>query len=327
MAIMEIKLDRCLLLFHSYHYREIRLTRTDTFTPDCEMATTFDHIPVLGRELVEGLAIRSGGHYLDATVGAGGHSRSILTAADDVRVTAIDRDDCALATAAANLASWIDRVEFWQGNFAEFQSDCPFDGIIADLGVSSGQLDLPERGFSFRQSAPLDMRMDRRQSLTAAEIVDRWDERELADLIYEYGDERYSRRIARQIVRQRPFQTTTELAEAIARSVPRHYRYAKIHPATRTFQALRIAVNQELTSLETFLNKASGLLKPGGRIGVISFHSLEDRAVKYHFRDSLQLRVLTKKPIVPQAEERDANPRSRSAKLRWAERLESASIE
>lgn len=326
MAIMEIKLDYCLFLFHPYHYREIGLTRTDTLTLDRENWAMFDHVPVLVRELVEGLAIRPGGHYLDATVGAGGHSRSILAAADDVRVTAIDRDDCALATAAANLAPWIDRVEFWQGNFAEFQSDRPFDGIIADLGVSSGQLDFPERGFSFRQTAPLDMRMDRRQSLTAAEIVNHWQERELADLIYEYGEERYSRRIARQIVRQRPLQTTTELAEAIARSVPPPYRYAKIHPATRTFQALRIAVNQELASLKTFLNKASGLLEPGGRIGVISFHSLEDRAVKHHFREASQLRVLTKKPIVPQAEERSKNPRSRSAKLRFVERLEGPSI-
>jgi 16S rRNA (cytosine1402-N4)-methyltransferase len=315
-------------LFHPYHYREIGLTGTDTLTPDCENPQTFDHISVLGRELIEGLALRPGGHYLDATVGAGGHSRSILTAVADTRVTAIDRDALALATAAVNLAPWGDRVEFWQGNFADFPvKDAQFDGIIADLGVSSGQLDRPERGFSFRQTAPLDMRMDSRQSLTAAEIVNHWQEKELADIFYEYGEERFSRRIARRIVQQRPFQTTTELAEAIARSVPSHYRYAKIHAATRTFQALRIAVNQELASLETFLNKASGLLKPGGRLGVISFHSLEDRRVKHHFRDSLQLRVVTKKPIIPQVEERDANPRSRSAKLRFAQRLENPLME
>jgi 16S rRNA (cytosine1402-N4)-methyltransferase len=289
---------------------------------------TFEHISVLGRELIEGLEIRPGGYYLDATVGAGGHSRSILTAIADTRVMAIDRDEQALATAAVNLAPWSDRVEFWQGNFADFPvGERQFDGIIADLGVSSGQLDRPERGFSFRQTAPLDMRMDRGQSLTAAEIVNHWEEKELADVFYEYGEERFSRRIARQIVQQRPFQTTTELADAIARSVPRHYRYAKIHSATRTFQALRIAVNQELASLETFLNKASGLLKSGGRIGVISFHSLEDRRVKHYFRDSLQLRVVTKKPIVPQLEEQSANPRSRSAKLRFAERLEHPLIE
>ncbi|MGB6170228.1 MAG: 16S rRNA (cytosine(1402)-N(4))-methyltransferase RsmH [Geitlerinemataceae cyanobacterium] len=303
------------------------MTRTDTLTSDREDSTTFEHISVLGEELIEGLEICPGGYYLDATVGAGGHSRSILTAADDTRVMAIDRDEQALATAAVNLAPWRSRVEFWQGNFADFPvGERKFDGIIADLGVSSGQLDRPERGFSFRQTAPLDMRMDRQQSLTAAEIVNHWDEKELADLIYQYGEERFSRRIARQIVQQRPLQTTTELAEAIARSVPRHYRYARIHSATRTFQALRIAVNQELASLETFLDKATGLLNPGGRVGVISFHSLEDRRVKYHFRDCEQLRVVTKKPIVPQVEEQDANPRSRSAKLRFAERLEEPSM-
>lgn len=299
------------------------MTGTETLTPDRENPELFDHISVLGRELIEGLALRRGGYYLDATVGAGGHSRSILTDVPETRVMAIDRDERALATAAVNLAPWGDRVEFWQGNFSDFPvGEFQFDGIVADLGVSSGQLDRPERGFSFRHTAPLDMRMDSRQSLTAAQIVNHGDEKELADIFYEYGEERFSRRIARQIVQQRPFHTTTELAGAIARSVPPHYRYAKIHPATRTFQALRIAVNQELASLDAFLNKAPGLLKPGGRLGVISFHSLEDRRVKHHFRDSLQLRVVTKKPIVPQVEEQNANPRSRSAKLRFAERLE-----
>lgn len=304
------------------------MTGTDTLTPDRENPQIFDHISVLARESIEGLALRPGGHYLDATVGAGGHARSILTAVADTRVTAIDRDEQALATAAVNLAPWGDRVEFWQGNFADFPvGEARFDGILADLGVSSGQLDRAERGFSFRHTAPLDMRMDGRQSLTADDIVNGWDEQDLAEIVYRWGEERFSRRIARAIVRQRPFGTTTELAEAIARSVPPHYRYAKIHAATRTFQALRIAVNQELTSLETFLEKAPGLLKPGGRLGVISFHSLEDRRVKHHFRDSLQLRVVTKKPIVPQEEEQKANPRSRSAKLRFAQRLENPYIE
>ncbi|MBD0313039.1 MAG: 16S rRNA (cytosine(1402)-N(4))-methyltransferase RsmH, partial [Microcoleus sp. T3-bin5] len=177
------------------------------------------------------------------------------------------------------------------------------------------------RGFSFRHSAPLDMRMDKRQSLTAAEAINSWDEKQLADIFFKYGEERLSRRIARRIVEQRPFHTTTGLAEAIAACVPRQYRYGRIHPATRVFQALRIVVNEELTSLETFLLRAPNWLKPGGRIGIISFHSLEDRLVKHGLRNSPLLQVLTKKPITPQADELEQNPRSRSAKLRLAERL------
>lgn len=169
-----------------------------------------------------------------------------------------------------------------------------FDGIIADLGVSSYQFDVAERGFSFRQAAPLDMRMDRRQSLTAAEAINSWDENQLANIFFQYGEERLSRRIARRIVERRPFHTTTELADAIASSVPVKYRYGRIHPATRVFQALRIVVNGELTSLETFLNRAPNWLKLGGRIAIISFHSLEDRLVKNAFRASPILRVLTK---------------------------------
>ena len=199
-----------------------------------------------------------------------------------------------------------------------------FDGIIADLGVSSYHLDTPERGFSFRHKANLDMRMDRRQSLTAADVINHWDETELANIFFQYGEERLSRRIARRIVEQRPFQTTVELAEAIASSVPRKYRYGRIHPATRVFQALRIAVNDELKSLETFLTKAPHSLVPGGRIVVISFHSLEDRLVKNAFRDSTLLQVLTKKVILAQEDENVKNPRSRSAKLRIAQRKEMA---
>jgi 16S rRNA (cytosine1402-N4)-methyltransferase len=306
-------------LFH--YYKEFGLTRTEVAGENLSEPPAFDHISVLSQELVGGLAVRSGGRYLDATVGAGGHSQLILQAAADVQVMAIDRDDSAIATAAANLAAYCSHVQFWHGNFADFPGfDNEFDGIIADLGVSSGQLDLPDRGFSFRHSAPLDMRMDRRQALTAAEIVNHWQEVKLANLIYKYGEERLSRRIARQIVQQRPFQTTTELAEAIARSVPRSYRYGRIHPATRTFQALRIAVNQELSSLEAFLNRAVSLLKPEGRLGVISFHSLEDRVVKHFFREAPHLQILTKKPIVPQDNELQTNPRARSAKLRFAQK-------
>jgi 16S rRNA (cytosine1402-N4)-methyltransferase len=282
----------------------------------------FLHVPVLSQELIEGLAVQPGGHYLDTTVGGGGHSQLILEAAPDVRVTAIDRDIDAIAAARAKLEHYGDRISFWQGNFADYEPlTLQFDGIIADLGVSSAQFDIPERGFSFRHSADLDMRMDRGQSLTAADVINSWDETQLADAFYKYGEERLSRQIARRIVEQRPFQTTTELAEAIAHSVPRKYRYGRIHPATRVFQALRIVVNQELSSLETFLNKAPHWLKEGGRIGIISFHSLEDRLVKHSLKDSSLLRVLTKKPVIPQEKELEENVRSRSAKLRLAERI------
>ena len=285
-------------------------------------AQAFIHVPVLSQELITGLAVRPSGHYLDATVGGGGHSRLILEAAPDVRLTAVDRDQQAISAAQTHLAAYSDRVQFFLSNFADYQpNDATFDGILADLGVSSYHLDVPERGFSFRHSADLDMRMDRRQSLTAAEVINCWDETQLADIFFKYGEERLSRRIARRIVEQRPFHTTTELAEAIASCVPRQYRYGRIHPATRVFQALRIVVNEELTSLETFLNQAPNWLLPGGRIAIISFHSLEDRLVKHGLRASPLLHVLNKKPIIPQAEELASNPRSRSAKLRIAVRI------
>jgi 16S rRNA (cytosine1402-N4)-methyltransferase len=212
-------------------------------------------------------------------------------------------------------------VQFWQGNFADYSPSEPFDGIIADLGVNSHQLDTPDRGFSFRHSAPLDMRMNPGDPLDAAEIVNTWDEKQLADLFYIYGEERFSRRIARRIVEKRPFRTTDQLANAIAASVPGKYRHGRIHPATRSFQALRIAVNGELDALDTLLEKAPGWLKPGGRVGIISFHSLEDRRVKHGFRNSPELQVLTKKPVEPQPDEIARNPRARSAKLRFAMRV------
>ncbi len=272
-----------------------------------------------------GLNVQPGGHYLDATVGGGGHSALILAVAPDVQVTAIDQDEQAIAAAQQALAAFNGRVQFQRGNFAAFQpGDQQFDGILADLGVSSAQFDIPERGFSFRLEAPLDMRMDQRQALTAADVINHWDETKLADIFYTYGEERLSRRIARRIIEQRPFQTTTELADAIAYSVPKAYRYGRIHPATRVFQALRIAVNQELAVLETFIEKAPLWLKPGGKIAVISFHSLEDRIVKHRFRESAHLNVLTKKPILPQQDEVAENIRARSAKLRIAERVSEA---
>lgn len=295
---------------------------SDNCLPDQVQKQSFAHVSVLSRELIEGLNIRSGGHYLDATVGGGGHSQLILEAAPEVQLTAIDRDAVALAAAQAKLAPYGDLVHFWQGNFAEYEPfSLQFDGIIADLGVSSAQFDTPERGFSFRHTADLDMRMDQRQSLTAADVINRWDAAQLAEAFYKYGEERLSRQIARRIVEKRPFQTTTQLADAIAYSVPPKYRHGRIHPATRVFQALRIVVNQELASLETFLNRAPHWLKPEGRIGMISFHSLEDRIVKHTLRDSPLLRILTKKPITAQEKELEDNPRSRSAKLRLAERV------
>jgi 16S rRNA (cytosine1402-N4)-methyltransferase len=288
-----------------------------------EAMAEFVHLSVLSQEVVEGLAIRPGGRYLDATVGGGGHSRLILEAAPGVQLVAIDRDRLALDAAGSRLAEYGDAVTFWQGNFAEYQpQELRFDGIVADLGVSSAQLDRPERGFSFRYEAPLDMRMDERQDLSAEEIVNHWDEVALADIFYRYGEERFSRRIARRIVERRPLETTTQLASAVASSVPGKYRNGKIHPATRVFQALRIAVNEELAALETFLEKAPLWLHPGGRLGIISFHSLEDRLVKHRMRDSPLLKVLTKKPITPGEAEIAHNSRSRSAKLRVFERIE-----
>jgi 16S rRNA (cytosine1402-N4)-methyltransferase len=282
----------------------------------------FSHIPVLAQPVIDGLAIRAGGHYLDATVGGGGHSQLILQAAENVRLTAIDQDRQALIAAQEKLAEFGDRVQFHHTNFAQFDpGTVRFDGIVADLGVSSAQFDIADRGFSFRHTAPLDMRMNQQQPFTAADIVNHWEEAKLADIFYTYGEERLSRRIARRIVEQRPFQTTTDLAEAIARSVPPKYRYGRINPATRVFQALRIAVNQELEVLEQFLDKAPHWLNPGGRIAIISFHSLEDRIVKHRLRELPDLKVLTKKPIIPTEAEIAENGRSRSAKLRLAERI------
>ena len=290
-----------------------------------EYTKSFEHYSVLSQELIKGLNIVNNGHYLDVTVGGGGHSELILQSAIKVKVTAIDRDSTALAATKTRLAAYYpEYLEFWQGNFAEYEPpETLFDGIIADLGVSSPQFDTPERGFSFRHEAPLDMRMDTTQSQTAADIVNREREKTLADIIYQYGEERFSRRIARNIVQKRPFHTTTKLAEAIASSVPGKYRHGKIHPATRTFQALRIVVNRELESLETLIAKAPLWLKPGGIIGIISFHSLEDRIVKHGFRNSELLEVITKKPITPQLEEIKENARSRSAKLRFARKIAS----
>ncbi|MDB9437056.1 16S rRNA (cytosine(1402)-N(4))-methyltransferase RsmH [Dolichospermum lemmermannii CS-548] len=293
----------------------------DLQTPLDLEEVTFSHIPVLSQEVITGLNIQPGGNYLDLTVGGGGHSRLILETAEDVKVTCVDQDEDALKAAKENLSEFGDRVNFIHSNFANYQFiENSYDGILADLGVSSYHLDNPERGFSFRNTANLDMRMNQQQSLTAGDIINEWDEKELADIFFKYGEERLSRRIARRIVEKRPFNTTTELANAIAYSVSPKYRHGRIHPATRVFQALRIAVNDELKVLETLIEKAPNALIPEGRIAIISFHSLEDRPVKHGLRNSPLLRILTKKPIIATEEEIKQNPRSRSAKLRIAEK-------
>ena len=282
---------------------------------------SFYHLPVLSQSLITGLAIQPGEHYLDATVGGGGHSKLILEHSTDIKLTALDRDAMAIEEATQVLAEYQDRVNFWRGSFAQYNPGSQqFAGIIADLGVSSAQLDRPERGFSFRQTAPLDMRMDERQELTAADIINHWSEKDLADIFFNYGEERLSRRIARGIVEKRPLETTTDLSELISRLVPSSYRYGRINPATRVFQALRIAVNQELDELEKFLALAPTWLKTGGILGIISFHSLEDRLVKHSLRNNPLVQVLTKKPIIADPQEEKENPRSRSAKLRLAQR-------
>lgn len=288
-------------------------------------SSAFHHVPVMSDAVLAGIKVTAGGYFLDATVGGGGHSASLLSCDATIELVALDQDPIALQAARQRLAAFGDRVTFYYTNFADFDpGGIQFNGILADIGVSSAQLDTPERGFSFRQTAPLDMRMNPQQTLTAAEIVNHWDETELANLIFSYGEERLSRRIARRIVEQRPFQTTTELAEAIARSVPKKYRYGRIHPATRTFQALRIAVNSELELLEKFLVKAPEWLLPGGRLVIISFHSLEDRIVKQAFRHDERLEIVTKKPLTASDEEVQTNARARSAKLRVAARRSTA---
>jgi 16S rRNA (cytosine1402-N4)-methyltransferase len=282
----------------------------------------YQHIPVLPDALISGIEVKDGGTYLDCTVGGGGHGSLILLKSENIKLVAIDRDQMAIAAAQSKLADFGDRIEFWHGNFSSYKPDRKFDGIIADLGVSSAQLDLPERGFSFRDSGDLDMRMDRSQSQTAADVVNDFAETDLAKIFFELGEERYSYRIARAIANARPLQTTAQLADVIFHAVPRNYRYGRIHPATRVFQALRITVNQELKSLEMLLQKAPDWLEIGGKIGIISFHSLEDRIVKHRLKEDTRMQVDTKKPIIAEDAEIALNPRSRSAKLRIATRLE-----
>ncbi|HIE47408.1 TPA: 16S rRNA (cytosine(1402)-N(4))-methyltransferase RsmH [Candidatus Bipolaricaulota bacterium] len=291
------------------------------------------HEPVLVREVVELLSPAPGKLICDATCGTGGHAEAIL--ARGAELVGLDKDPQALALARERLAKFGPRARLLHADFRELREALAplgiteVHGILFDLGLSSLQLDSPARGFSFREDAPLDMRMDPCQDLTAAELVNRLPEPELARILWEYGEERYARRIARAIVRARdkaPIRTTGELAHLVARCYPpgKH----RIHPATRTFQALRIAVNDELTALREGLAQAVPLLAPGGVVCVISFHSLEDRIVKHLFRARAatgRLELLTKKPLRPSAEEVASNPRARSAKLRAARVPEVAS--
>jgi len=306
------------------------------------------HVPVLLQACIDGLAIRPDGIYVDGTLGRGGHSAEILKRLQNGRLVAIDRDAQAIEEAGARLAEFGDRVTLVHGNFAELDSILGglgidrADGMLFDLGVSSPQLDDAGRGFSYMQDAPLDMRMDRDAALTAAEVVNTWPEAELKRILFAFGEERYAPRIASAIASARsgkPIRTTLELVEIIRGAMPAAALREKQHPAKRSFQAIRIAVNDELNAISKMLDAAADRLAPGGRLAVISFHSLEDRIVKNAiqvrengctcppdfpvcvcgFRQTM--RTVTKRPITASEEEIRDNPRARSAKLRIAERV------
>jgi len=310
------------------------------------MEETPPHKPVLLDEVLRELSPQSGQRFIDATVGAGGHTQAILKAtAPDGRVLALDADPAALTIARQRLASYGSRALLVNANFdriahiADSYDFVPVQGIMFDLGLSSMQLNAAERGFSFQGDGPLDMRYDPSGPTTAADLVNNLSQDELADVLYRYGEERRSRAIARAIIAARPLHTTRELADVVVRAVGKR-RQARIHPATRTFQALRIAVNDELEALSSTLPDATTLLTPGGRLAIISFHSLEDRIVKDFFtRGSKEcicppeqptctcqhratLHIITRKPITASEQETRLNPRARSAKLRVAEYIE-----
>jgi 16S rRNA (cytosine1402-N4)-methyltransferase len=315
---------------------------TDTPERGGHGSTEVGHVPVLLKEAIDFLAVRRGGTYIDATVGLGGHSLEIAKRLGAPgHLIGVDKDPAALAIAREKLVfgrrpqvvgqeqtpDW-PAVTLIHGSFAELageQRPGTADGILADLGVSSLQFGEPARGFSFQAEGPLDMRMNPQSELTAEQVVNHFDERELADVIYEFGEERRSRRIARAIVRSRPISTTAQLAAVISAAArPMNQAERRIHPATRSFQALRIFVNRELDDLGELLKAAPQMLRPGGRLVVISFHSLEDRMVKDALREGAKLgqyKLLTKKPVTAGEDEIDRNPRARSAKLRAAERV------
>ncbi len=290
------------------------------------------HTPVLLDEVLEWLRIKPDGTYIDATLGAGGHSAAIAERLTSGRLISVDRDAQALELARERLKIFGAKVTLVQSTFSRIPEAAqelgilPVDGVLADLGVSSMQLDQQERGFSFREAGPLDMRMDAEGGeLTAEEIVNRWPERELADLLYREADEHDSRRIARAIVRARPLRDTAHLATVVA-GARKQWGRQRLHPATKTFLALRIAVNREMEELGQFLSRTPATLNSGGRWVVLSYHSREDRMVKRAFQEEERqgaLQVLTRHVIQPTEEEKAANPRSRSAKLRCAERVRS----
>jgi 16S rRNA (cytosine1402-N4)-methyltransferase len=288
----------------------------------------YTHLPVLLNEVLQYINPRADGRYIDATFGAGGHTRELLErTSPGGRVLAVDQDQTAIEQGRIELQSYGSRLELVKANFRDIESIVQehgfagLDGILADVGVSSMMLDDPTRGFSFMREGPLDMRMDLDQPLTAADVLNTYGEKEIANILFNYGEERRSRQIASSIVRSRPMSRTTDLNRAIERVLGGR-RYGKIHPATRTFQALRIFVNDELRSLESFLDSSMQVLRPGGRLVLISFHSLEDRIVKNKFRSPVVPGVaLTRKVITASVEELDRNPRSRSARLRaWEKR-------
>jgi 16S rRNA (cytosine1402-N4)-methyltransferase len=287
------------------------------------------HVPVLWREAVEILNVQPDGYYIDATLGAGGHAEEILRRLDKGKLIGIDRDPAALAFAGERLKDFGEKLITMPGNFAQI-SDLyaasgfpPADGLLADLGMSTMQLEDASRGFSFSTPGPLDMQMGPNSGPNAADLANEMSEQELADVIFKLGEERHSRRVARAIVKGRPFRLTTELAQVVTRAIPSRTALRQIHPATRTFQALRMAVNRELECLESLLAQALDVLKPGGRVVILSFHSLEDRLVKWAFKAwqrEGRARILTRRVLRPSEAEIAANPRSRSAKLRAAER-------
>jgi 16S rRNA (cytosine1402-N4)-methyltransferase len=284
------------------------------------------HIPVMPAEALELLAPRPDGMYIDATTGLGGHAAEIARRLTSGLLLANDRDAQSLEMARGSLAEWTERVRFHQGPFSQLASAArssgfgEVDGLLADLGVSRYQLTAPERGFSLAMDGPLDMRMDQSQGMTAAELVNHTAEKALADLIFQYGEERRARKVARAIVRARPIRSTLHLADVVERAVP---RTGRLHPATRTFMALRMAVNDEPGELDSLLATAPELLRSGGRMVVISFMSIDDRKVKERFRElgrEGRVRILTKHPLQPSDEEVARNAASRSAKLRGIEK-------
>ena len=308
----------------------------------------FSHRSVLLDECIDGLNIDPDGIYVDGTAGGGGHSFAIASRLTNGRLIAIDQDEAAIAAAGARLAPLGERATVVRSNFCEVAKVCrelgieEIDGLLLDLGVSSYQLDTPERGFSYSADAPLDMRMDKRKALSAYQVVNEYSEEKIKKILYEYGEERFSAAIAAAIVRRReksPIETTAELSDIIKYAIPPSAREGGHHPAKRSFQAIRIEVNSELDVIEPAIRDAVSMLRKGGRIAIITFHSLEDRIVKQTFADLAKgcvcprelpvcvcgrkpvLKQVNKKPILPSASELEENPRSRSAKLRVAVKL------